>query len=118
MEQYPLPIQEKVKEIISSLSEFIIEEKVKVNILEEMLCESLLSKFIAGYELVWDSKEMEYLLKLSITNSIIEELKSNGYLNSIEDENGEEWLWATEKGKEALELHEKSKKGKKGKKRK
>ena len=31
MEQYPLPIQERVKEVISSLNEFIREEEVEVN---------------------------------------------------------------------------------------
>lgn len=114
MKQYPLPIQDRIQEVILELDDFIKEEGIDTNILKELLCESLLPKFISGDELTWEYNEIEYLLKLSIVNTIIEGLKSQGYLNSVEDENGEEWLWATEEGKQALEEH----KPKKRKKRK
>ena len=111
MKHYPLPIQEKVKEVIFSLREdnFFEKEEVKDSILEEILSESLLPKFISGEELTWEYDEIEHLLKLSIVNTVIERLKAEGYVNSVEDETGEEWLWATEKGKEELENQKRKK---------
>lgn len=105
MDQYPQPIQEIVKDAMEDLQIFIYQENIRPDILQDALCESLMKKFVMGEELRWEIEEFEEILKLSVVNTIIEELKDKGYIDSIEDENGKEWMWATEKAKKELANH-------------
>jgi hypothetical protein len=70
------------------------------DILEEMLCELALNKFLADGEMHWDEHEFVECCQLAAAHTVIRDLKNEGLIDSIEDENGEEVVWITAKGKE------------------
>lgn len=120
MKHYPEQVQLVVQKALDTegLQNFVRDEEVDEGILTDLLCESLFPKYMAGDELVWTEDEVEHIMKMAMVNTVIESLKSNGYLDSIEDENGEEIMWITQKAKDELAEQEEQKKPKKKKKKK
>ena len=116
MKQYPEQIQTKVNIALEVMQDFILQEQVDQDILSELLAEALFPKFISGDELAWSEEEITNLMQLSVINTLIEELKTKGYVESVEGEDGEEYLWQTEKSVREIEERESKKKTKKKKK--
>jgi hypothetical protein len=106
---YPKQVNNTAEYIFEAFTDFMIEENIDPTILREEICKNLLPKFIQGIELTFTEDEILEVMKYAHVNTLIEGLKAKGLINSIEDENGQEWLWATTSGKEALEEHKKTK---------
>lgn len=92
MTQYPEQIQDKVRFALLTMQDFIQEEQVDESILGELLAEALFPRFMSGDELVWTEEEVINIMQLSMVNTLIEGMKTKGYLESVEDENGQEYL--------------------------
>lgn len=101
-ENYPEAVQEFVNMTLHTFAEAGLAGEVDMFIFEEGLCKVALQKFLSGGELDWSEAEFIDTLNLSIAQSHIAYLKERGYIDSIEDVNGEEIVWATEKGKEII----------------
>lgn len=99
MNNYPEQVEQRAQEAFDAMTDFCKEEPdVTPEVLYEELCKSLMTKWLDGNELVWTEEEILNVMQMAMVNSIVERLKSEGYVDSIEDENGEEYLWATPKG--------------------
>jgi len=101
-ENYPEAVQEFVNATLDVFVVAGLAGEVDMSIFEEELCKVALQKFLSGGELDWSEAEFIDTLNLSIAQSHIAYLKEKGYIDSIEDANGEEIVWATEKGKEII----------------
>ena len=104
MKVYPEQVSEMVSKVVPHFQEFLTNENVPQDILEQFLTE----KFINGEPLQMSDEEVEELMKLSLVENIIGSLKERGFIDSIEDENGEEWYWATKEGLQAAEQEKQS----------
>lgn len=85
-------------------SGFFAEHEIKDTApAREVLCDSLTEKFIAG-EMSEDCAnyndgEFGKILNLMVISCLLENLKTEGLINSFTDQNGEEKYFPTKKGK-------------------
>jgi len=70
------------------------------DILEDLLCKMALDKFLCDGEMHWGEEEVVDCCNQAVAHTLIRDLKNEGLVDSIEDENGEEVVWITEKGRE------------------
>jgi hypothetical protein len=98
MKHYPQPVTEALEFGMESFSNYIKEEKINTKVIYEEMGDRLLKKFIDGEPMTWTEDEVLDIMNVSLVNTIIEGLIESGYVKSIEDENGVEYIWATEKG--------------------
>lgn len=98
-QNYPDSVRELVEHTLSLASECGLLEDLHPPILEKLLCEAGLQKFISGAEMAWSESELMEYVAISEIQSQIDWLIENDYLDSIEDETGEEILFTTEKGR-------------------
>lgn len=96
---YPHPVQELVGETMHILDKHNMLDEVDAPILEKMLSDNALKKFFAGSDMSWGEDEFLELLAIAEIHTHIEYLKEQKFIDSIEDENGEEIIWPTELGK-------------------
>ena len=59
----------------------------------------MLPKFLKGEELMITEKEVDILLRICLAEISMTALKEKGLIDFMEDENGEEVIFLTEKGK-------------------
>lgn len=102
-EHYP----EEVKKVAQQAAGIIVEswqeeEEINRDILERVLAESLFTKWTNGAELAWEEEEAQDLIMRSLAESIVSSLVDRGYADSVEDAEGVEWLFLTEKGKQQI----------------
>lgn len=100
---YPEAVQDLVNMTMRIATESGIIGKgseTDADILEEMLCKLALQKFLNGGDMYWDS-EQEFVdaCKLATVHSVIRSLQKEGLIDSIENEDGEEVVWVTDKGR-------------------
>lgn len=99
---YPEPVIERGKELLEGLREsgyLEPEAEMDENVLLEGLCKFFLNKFINGDELSITEEECDEVYGLAGINTTINGLIAKGVLNTIENENREDILFLTEKGK-------------------
>jgi len=102
-ENYPDAVKEFVIETMIGANQLQLLEDVDPGILEDILCKSALEKFLGDDEMMWSEEEVYDALNLAEVRSQLVELFEEGLVDSIEDENGEEIVWLTEKGKQLVE---------------
>jgi hypothetical protein len=102
-ENYPDAVKEFVIETMVGANQLQLLEDVDPAILEDILCKSALQKFLGDGEIMWSEEEVYDALNLAEVQSQLVELFEEGLVDSIEDENGEEIVWLTEKGKQLVE---------------
>ena len=73
----------------------------------EALAEIAFPKFIAGTDMLWSEDEIEDAINRGLAYSITIKLKQEGLMDWIEDENGEQMIFLTEKGKKVGETYKK-----------
>jgi hypothetical protein len=64
--------------------------------------EFVLNKFIDGNDLLLNDVELEDSLNRSIIGACLDSLLDQGMINTIENEEGENVFWITDKGKEII----------------
>lgn len=99
---YPDAVQELVNTTMEVAYAYNLIDDLDPAVLEELLCESALQKFIVGGEMRWDEQEFLETVGIATAHSHINRLKELGFVDSIEDETGEEIIWVTDKGKELV----------------
>lgn len=98
---YPNQVVTRATELFNALKTFREEEKdLKEEVLFELLQRNLFDKFIGGIPMEFEEQEFSDLLTLSLIESAVEGLIEKGLIDSIENEEGEEILFATKLGKE------------------
>lgn len=102
-ENYPDAVREFVIETMVGANRLQLLEDVDPAIFEEILCESALRKFLSGNEMMWSEEEVYDALNTAEVRSQLNVLFDQGLLDSIEDENGQEIVWLTDKGKQIVE---------------
>lgn len=101
-QNYPDSVKEFVNTTMFVLNSDGLLVDTDPTVLEDILCNVALHKFLGSGEMYWDEGELYNHLCLSEIQTQINHLKELGLVDSIEDEHGEEVLWATEKGKDIL----------------
>ena len=104
---YPDAVQEKVNTAMEILMYHQLENTDPA-VLESMLSESALVKFLGDGEVVWDEEEFLELLGMAEAQTHLNVLKGHGLIDSIEDENGKEIVWVTDMGKKLVDAIKKN----------
>ena len=74
------------------------ETDTDADIMESLLCESALTKFLGDGEIFFNEEEFVSMCHLAAAQTAIRDLKDAGFVDSIEDENGREIMWLTQQG--------------------
>jgi hypothetical protein len=97
---YPQPVLERAEEIFNGLKDAGYTTDVDTQLLFENLCKFFLEKFLIGDEtMAITEDECDELYVCTGIDGGIQDLINNGLMDSIEDENGVEILFTTEKGR-------------------
>jgi len=97
---YPDSVRERACEIFNGLKDSGYTIDMDVELFFENLCKFFLEKWLAGDEVMEITEdECDEIFICSGIDSGLQELIDRGLLDTIEDEDGNEILWATEKGK-------------------
>ena len=104
MKTYPEPVVFIAEQIYEVFEESLVEECQKdaeycEPIAMEKISEFMLPKFLKGEELMITEKEVDILLRICLAEISMTALKEKGLIDFMEDENGEEVIFLTEKGK-------------------
>ena len=108
---YPRTVQEWLETLYSNLKKegffedqelgLYSEEKV-YNHFQEILGDAALQSWLKEGEVKFEQKQLTMLLFQVVVKTHIEELKNEGTVDYIEDENGDEVMWLTQKGKNEI----------------
>jgi hypothetical protein len=107
---WPEPVAELTSLAVSAFkAEGLFEEEPEL--LEEWFYEALAEiafpKFIAGTDMIWSDDEIDNAITRGLAYSITIKLKEEGLMDWIENENGEQIIFLTEKGKKEGEKYKK-----------
>jgi predicted transcriptional regulator len=99
--EYPEPVKDACNEIINNLLEqnFFEKEEANEQITFDVLCKSLLYKFINGEELLFDEDELGKDLNYSIVRSIVEKLENDGIITTLDTDDGDKITFMTKQQK-------------------
>jgi hypothetical protein len=100
---YPEQVLQRGNEVLEGLREAgYLEQDAEINnsLLLENLCKFFLDKFMAGDDLIITEDECDEIYIKTGINTSLDSLIEKGLFDSIEDENGEEIFFMTEKGKQ------------------
>jgi len=106
MNTYPDTVKEFMEESIKDLhyffenENFFITPEEGIKSYNEIVGPAAVKSWVETGEVCFDDENMTQLLVKIITNCAINSMKEIGLVDSIEDENGEEVMWLTNKGKE------------------
>ncbi len=108
---YPNTVQEWLNQLYSKLKKdgffedqelgLYSEEKVYHHF-QETLGDAALQSWLKDGEVTLEGKELTILLFQVVVKTHVEELKNEGTVDSIENENGDEVMWLTHKGKNQI----------------
>ena len=106
MNTYPDTVKEFMEESIKDLhyffenENFFITPEEGIKSYNEIVGPVAVKSWVETGEVCFDDEKIAQLLVKIITNCAINSMKEIGLVDSIEDENGEEVMWLTNKGKE------------------
>lgn len=103
---YPASVSELTEKLLSVLEDekFFLAEGADYDITFKRFADSCLNRWISGEDLEnIPEDEFSNILNLSIIQSDLNGLAERGVLDVIEDENGEDKYFLTEKGKKEVE---------------
>lgn len=105
---YPNTVQEWLDQLYGKLKKDgffedqelgIDSEKNVYHHFQEILGDAALQSWLKEGEVTLEGKELTILLFQVVVKSHVEELKNEGTVDTIEDENGDEVMWITKQGK-------------------
>lgn len=99
---YPEAVQELMEPTMRIAVQSGLTDGIKVDILEKMLSDIALQKFLSGGDMVWSENEFLDSVNIAFAYTQIEHLKELKLIDSIEDENGDEVVWLTDEGKQLI----------------
>lgn len=107
-ESYPDSVQELVNMTMDVTIQHDLLEGIDPAVLEGLLCDIALKKFLGDGEMTWTEKEYIDSLSLAMAHTQINKLKDMGLIDSIENEDGEEVVWITDTGRELISTIDKT----------
>ena len=99
---YPEAVQDLMETTMTVAVSSGLTKDIKIEILEKMLSDIALNKFINGTEMIWSESEFYETINLAFAHTQIDNLKELKLIDSIENEHGEEVVWLTDMGKELI----------------
>ena len=98
---YPQAVEQALDLIVDSLEEtgFFEQEHCKVQYVREEFGKVLVQQWLGDGEFGITMEQAEHLLNRALICESIENLTKRGLIDTIENENGEEVVYLTEKGK-------------------
>ena len=103
-EDYPDAVREFVIETMKGAERFQLFDDCEPEHLEPLLCERALEMFLGDGVLEWGEEEFLQLLHIAEVHSQLAVLQSEGLIDTIEDERGDEVVWLTDKGKQMITI--------------
>jgi hypothetical protein len=106
MNTYPDTVQEFMDESVKDLHYFFEDEKFFVtpeegiNAYHKVMGPVALKSWMETGEVYFEDDKIAEVLVKTITSCALDSMKSIGLIDSMPDENGDEVMWLTEKGKE------------------
>lgn len=102
---YPESVKDIVTYIMMQLDahDYLNDEIMNTTTLEKLLCELAFEKFMTGEEIEFEIAEIASLLDKAVATTVVDSLIDDGLLNTIEDEDGKEIVFLTQKGKSVVE---------------
>ena len=99
--EFPEPVKDVCNELIEDLrlQNFFIKEEANEQITFNVLCKSLLPKFINGEELLFDEDELEKDLNYAVVTSIVEKLTNDGIITTLDTDDGDKISFMTDEQK-------------------
>jgi len=99
---YPQSVNEFVAQVVQSLDEsgFLTENDVDKESAIKAFGEVVFERWKRGDDLVMSEEDAIKGMQLSIVEFIMKQLMNKNMIDSIEDENGEQVFFLTEKGKD------------------
>jgi hypothetical protein len=74
-----------------------------IPVMERRLCEAILPNWLNDGDMTISEKDLEDVMRASVTEALLSGMKEKGLIDSIEDEAGEEVYFLTHQGKEVAE---------------
>lgn len=103
---YPDAVRTVVEPIMTNFRQLGVESFIlNADVLEKQMCELCLQKFLGDGEVYIEMEEMLDLMQKSLAMTAVDELVNSGLIDSIEDETGQEIVFLTSKGKEAIDKY-------------
>lgn len=100
---WPEPVVELTNLVMAAFKEeglFEAEPELEEEWFFEALAEIAFPKFVNGTDMFWSEDEIDNAINRGMAYSITIKLKQEGLMDWIEDENGEQIVFLTKKGKE------------------
>jgi len=100
---WPKPVVELTNIAVKAFREeglFEAEPELEEEWFYEALAEIAFPKFVDGRDMLWSEDEIDNAITKGLAYSITIQLKKEGLMDWIEDENGEQIIFLTEKGKQ------------------
>jgi len=103
--EYPQLVEEALVEWQEALKdpEFLLEQDINpayvISSTRSVFGPAILEQWLKTGKPIIMEKDAENLIRKFIVDALLAELKDKGYVDSIEDEHGEEIYWATAEGK-------------------
>jgi hypothetical protein len=108
---WPEPVAKLTNFAVKAFKEeglFEAEPELEEEWFYEALAEIAFHKFVAGNgDMIWSDEEVDKAITKGLAYSITMQLKKEGLMDWIEDENGEQIVFLTEKGKKVGEKYKK-----------
>lgn len=103
---YPDEVRDFVLSLMVVLVNGIPEEDMDPCLIERYMCDLALERFLGDGNLYFEEEELRSLINKAMANTIVNDLIDKGLIDTIENENGEEVVWITEKGKAIADYYE------------
>jgi hypothetical protein len=105
MTNYPPTVEEKLELVNDILTNIDYKYPVYEHCVREVFGPIFLQQWLDGKEVGFELEEFERLLKLTIARSLVEEMREEGLIDTIEDpDRNDDVVFLTEKGKKVAEL--------------
>lgn len=107
---WPEPVVKLTNLAIKTFKEeglFEAEPELEEEWFFEALAEIAFPKFVDGTDMIWSDEEIDNAITRGLAYSITIKLKEEGLMDWIENENGEQIVFLTEKGKKEGEKYKK-----------
>ena len=105
MTSYPPTVEEKLELVNDILTNIDYQYPVYEHCVREVFGPIFLQQWLDGKEIGFEEEEFERLLKLTIARSLVEEMKEEGLIDTIEDpQKGDDVVFLTQKGKSMAKL--------------
>ncbi len=103
---WPERVRVEAEKVVELLKETLQPEDPTPEYLVETIAEIFFNCFTNGEEFLMTEEQFEYAFFKAGFNQELDQMKEDGLIDWIEDENGEDILFMTQKGKSIFDISE------------